>query len=124
MNWYTLTRMFLKRKQKIKLKLKKWGKAGIACFPFLVYEEKRDAEFSPVDETAEGIVKITQYAKEQNVFHLNSNRPLYFKERLPLLEQQGIHMEVTEGTAFYEALQKTMDAAGTEYIYEAFQSGM
>ena len=36
------------------------------------------SEFSPIDLTAEGIVRIAQYAGKQTVFHLNSNRPIYF----------------------------------------------
>ena len=81
-------------------------------------------EFSPVDLTAEGIVKIAQYADRQNVFHLNSNRPIYYGRLFGILRQLGIPMKVLDGNAFYRALQQTMKDMGTEYIYEALQNDM
>ena len=81
-------------------------------------------EFSPVDLTAEGIVKIAQYADGQNVFHLNSNRPIYYDRFLEILRQLEIPMKVLDGKAFYEKLRQTMKDMGTEYIYEALQNDM
>lgn len=81
-------------------------------------------EFSPVDLTAEGIVKIAQYAESQNVFHLNSNRPIYYDRLFEILHQLGIPMKVLDGDDFYKALRKTMKDMGTEYIYEALQNDM
>ena len=82
------------------------------------------AEFSPIDKTAEGIIKIAQYAKQQNTFHLNSDRVIYFDRFLEILHQMGIAMQVVDGKTFYEALQKTMNRAGTAYIYEAVQNDL
>ena len=65
------------------------------------------SEFSPVDLTAEGIVKIAQYADRQTVFHLNSNRPIYFDRLLQVLHELGIPMKVVDGGTFREALRKT-----------------
>lgn len=81
-------------------------------------------EFSPIDLTAEGIIKIAQYADEQCVFHLNSNRPIYFDRLLEIIHGLGISMEVVEGSKFNEKLQHTVKDAATEYIYEAFQNDM
>ncbi len=82
------------------------------------------AEFSPVDLTAEGIVRIAQYAGNQTVFHLNSNRPVYFERFQEVIHQLGISMKVVNGGDFYKALQQTIKKAGTEYIFEAFQNDM
>lgn len=80
------------------------------------------AEFSPVDLTAEGIVKLAQYADRQSVFHLYSNRPIYFDRLLKVLHELGIFMKVVDGISFYEALQQAAQNSDTEYIYKAFQN--
>lgn len=82
------------------------------------------SEFSPVDLTAEGILKIAQYADRQTVFHLNSNRPVYFDRLLQVLHELGIPMEVVDKETFCEALQRTIRESGREYIFEAFQNDM
>ncbi len=82
------------------------------------------AEFSPIDQTAEGIVKIAQYADRQTVFHLNSNRGLYFDRMIKMLHTLGISMDVVEGNEFNRILQQLAKDSGTEYIYEAFQNDM
>lgn len=82
------------------------------------------AEFSPVDLTAEGIVRIAQYADKQCIFHLNSNRPIYFERFLEVVHELGISMKVVEGANFQKALQQTMKNSSTEYIFEAFQNDM
>lgn len=82
------------------------------------------SEFSPVDLTAEGIIKIAQYADKQCVFHLNSNRPIYFERFLEVVHELGISMKVVDGAAFNNALQQTIKDSATEYIYEAFQNDM
>lgn len=82
------------------------------------------SEFSPIDLTAEGIVKIAQYADRQTVFHLNSNRPIYFDRFLETVRELGISMEVVDGNAFNRALRGTIRDRVTEYIFEAFQNDM
>lgn len=82
------------------------------------------AEFSPVDQTAEGIVRIGQYAQEQTVFNLNTNENLYFDRMVEILNKLGIRMEVLEGAAFNSVLQRLAKDEKTAYIYEAFQNDM
>jgi amino acid adenylation domain-containing protein/thioester reductase-like protein len=79
------------------------------------------AEFSPVDKTAEGIVKIAQYADQQTVFHLNSNRVIYFNRFLDVVHELGIAMKVADEKTFNHALQKTVKEHGTEYILRHFR---
>ena len=82
------------------------------------------AEFSPIDMTADGVVKIAQYAKQQCVFHLNSNKPIYFDKLLDVLKILGIKMEIVDGKTFNGTLQKIARDTNTEYIYEAFRNDM
>lgn len=82
------------------------------------------SEFSPIDLTAEGVVKIALYANRQTVFHLNSNRPIYFDRFLEVVHELGISMEVVDGDRFAKALRETVRDRGTEYIFEAFQNDM
>ena len=81
-------------------------------------------EFSPIDLTAEGVVKIAQYADRQTVFHLNSNRPVYFDRFLEVVRELGISMKVVDGDTFNRALRGTVRDRVTEYIFEAFQNDM
>lgn len=83
-----------------------------------------DLEFSSVDLTAEGILKIAWYADRQCVFHLNNNRFINFERFLELVEELGISVKVTDGAEFNDALEQTMQDAKTEYIFKAFQNDM
>lgn len=82
------------------------------------------SEFSPIDLTAEGVVKIAQYAGSQTMFRLNSNRPIYFDRFLEVVRGLGISMKVVDGDSFTQALRGTIRDRGTEYIFEAFQNDM
>lgn len=82
------------------------------------------AEFSPIDQTADGVIKIAQYADYQCVFHLNSNRPIYFDRLVEVLNQLGYRMDVVSGEKFNRTLQNLAKNSKTEYIYEAFQNDM
>lgn len=83
------------------------------------------AEFSPVDLTAEGIVLIAQNAgKDQSVFHLYSNKPLYFDRMVQILRGMDIQIETTDAEHFSEALEKTMSDPDRNYIYERLQNDL
>lgn len=99
-------------------------KAALEFGLFPDYLLPQYAEFSPVDLTAEGVVKIAQYADRQCVFHLNSNHPIYFERLLEVVHELGISMQVVGSSIFNKALQETIQSSGTEYIYEAFQNDM
>lgn len=99
-------------------------KAGLELGLFPDYLLPLYSEFSPIDATADGVVKIAQYANKQNVFHLNSNKPIYFDKLLEVLHKLNIRMETVSGKEFNDTLQKLAKADNTEYIYEAFQNDM
>ena len=82
------------------------------------------AEFSPIDQTAEGVIKIGQYADHQRVFHLNSHQNLYFDRMVELLNELGNPMRVLPGAEFSALLQKLGKSPETSYIYEALQNDL
>lgn len=82
------------------------------------------AEFSPIDQTAEGVIKIGQYADRETVFHLNSHQNLYFDRMTELLNQLGAPMQVLDGEHFGEMLQRMAQHPDTAYIYEALQNDL
>ncbi len=83
------------------------------------------AEFSPIDYTAMGVVLIAQYAsKKQTVFHLNSNRPMYFDRMMELVKKMNINMNIVDSDTFNNALRKTIKDISMKYIFEAFQNDM
>ncbi len=99
-------------------------KAGleIGCIPD--YLLPLYSEYSPIDQTAEGVIKIAQYADTQTVFHLNSNQNLYFNRMVEIVNSLGIKMEILSGEAFNTLLQDLSRDVKTAYIYEAFQNDM
>ncbi len=82
------------------------------------------AEFSPIDQTAEGVVKIGQYADQQTVFHLNSHQNLYFDRMVEILNELGSPMKILSGTDFGVLLQRMGQNPDTAYIYEALQNDL
>jgi amino acid adenylation domain-containing protein/thioester reductase-like protein len=81
-------------------------------------------EFSPVDDTADAIVRIARhFSGEHTVFHVYSDKNLYFDRMLEILKQLQIPMETVDGRTFAKRLKAT---AGDEkkYIYEAFMNDM
>lgn len=81
-------------------------------------------EFSPVDQTAEGIILIAEYAERQTIFHLNSNRGCSFNKLVPMLNDLGVRMEVLPGEQFDQMLQELVKVQDKEYIYQAFQNDL
>ena len=69
-------------------------KAGLEMGMFPDYLLYQYAEFSPIDQTAEGILKIAQYADEHNIFHLNNNHGLYFNRMLEIINALNIQMNI------------------------------
>ena len=82
-------------------------------------------EFSPVDVTALGVVKLAEYATcEQSVFHLYNSKFLSFASAIHLFIENGIAMNVVDHACFIQALTRMLDEPGKEWIYEAFQNDM
>jgi thioester reductase-like protein len=82
------------------------------------------SEFSPVDDTADAIVRIARhFSMEHTIFHVYSDQNLYFDRMLEILGQLHIPMETVDGRTFAKRLKAT--AGGNRgYIYEAFLNDM
>lgn len=77
-------------------------------------------EFSPVDDTARAVVSIAKHFNtEQTVFHVNSDRRLYFSRLVEILHELDVPMEVVDGDTFARRLKEKMNGKQA-YIYEAF----
>lgn len=63
-----------------------------------------ELEFSPIDQTAEGIVKIAQYAKNRYVFHLYNPHRISIGSIIEVLKQVDYSMRVVTGAEFSKKL--------------------
>lgn len=82
------------------------------------------SEFSPVDDTADAIVRIARHFNmHHTVFHVYSDRNLYFDRMLEILEELSVNMKVVDGETFTERLKETV-SQDRAYIYEAFLNDM
>lgn len=99
-------------------------KAILEFGKFPDYLLSASVEFSPVDLTAKGIVKIAQYAGRQCVFHLYNDDFICFEQFIKLLREIDIPMEIMNGIDFNYALQKTVQHAEESYILEAVQNDL
>jgi amino acid adenylation domain-containing protein/thioester reductase-like protein len=79
-------------------------------------------EFSPIEQTAEGIVKIAQYAGHQTVFHLNSDYPISCERFLQIIGTIGIHLQIVNASMFRDKMEGLLKDSETLYIYEAFKN--
>ncbi len=83
------------------------------------------AEFTPIDEAANAVMTITRHFNtEQNVFHINSIKVLYFDKLLKIFNNLGFTMETVEGETFTNALRATAKQTGLEHIFETFINDM
>ena len=81
-------------------------------------------EFSPVDLTAEGIIKIAQYADKQTVFHLYNDHVVVNMKLVSMLREVGIPMEVVSETEFRDAIEKTIGDPRRSHIFEALETAI
>ena len=79
-------------------------------------------EFSPVDMTADGIVRIGQYGGNYNVFHLFSDRPIKNDRMLQMMAEEGISLTIVSWEKFLAEVEKTLREEGRSYIYESLQN--
>ncbi len=78
------------------------------------------AEFSPVDDTADAIVRIAKhFSTHHTIYHVYSNQNLYFDRMIEILKELSVDMKVVDGAMFTELLKETV-SQGRAHIYEAF----
>ena len=94
----------------------------LGCLPD--YMMPNYSEFSPVDDTADAIVRIAKhFSIEHTVFHVYSNQNLYFDRLFEILKELSIEMKVVDGETFVQCLKETV-SQNKAYIYEAFMNDM
>lgn len=81
-------------------------------------------EFSPVDETALGVIKLAQYGGDRTVFHLYNSKHLGFERMVQYINKSGISLRVVDAEQFYLAAKHTMREPGREYIFETINNDM
>ena len=82
------------------------------------------AEFSPVDTTAEAIAAIAEHMNDRyTVFHVNSNKGLYFDKMLEYLDRAGYPMQILDGASFARLIRSTIDSQQA-YIFEALSNDL
>lgn len=92
----------------------------LGCLPD--YLKSTYAEFTPVDAAAEAITKIVEYMNDKyTIFHVNSNRNLYFDKMLKYVAQAGHPLLVLSGTEFSKRIRATLSSS-QKYIYESLSN--
>ncbi len=83
------------------------------------------AEFTPIDEAANAVMTIARhFSTEQNVFHINSIKVVYFDNLVKIVNQLGYDLKLVNGSVFTEALRQTAKQTGMEHIFETFINDM
>lgn len=83
------------------------------------------AEFTPIDEAANAVMTIARnFSTEQTVFHINSNKVVYFDRLLKMFNELGFELKTVTGAEFTEVLRQTAKQVGMEHIFETFINDM
>ena len=87
----------------------------LGCIPD--YIAPHCMEFSPVDCAADAVLRIAEHFNQQaTVFHVNSEKGLYFTDLLSMLKTLGIPMDVVDGSEFARRLQQSDSASAYEAL--------
>ncbi len=97
-------------------------KAFIDIGVFPDYLMRYAIEFSPIDKTAQAVMKVAQYADKQCIFHLGSNREIEFEKLFEIFKEIGIKINIVSGDKFGKVLNDSSKSDETRYIYETFQT--
>lgn len=94
----------------------------LGCFPD--YMTSLYLEFSPVDAAARAIIILMQYMNDRyTVFHVNSNKELFFDRILEYLKCAGWPIEILNDKKFAERVRRTLNSH-QDYIYEALANDL
>lgn len=78
-------------------------------------------EFTPVDEAVNALMTIVRhFSIEQTVFHLNSPKVVYMEQMRIYFEKLGYPLSIVSGKEFTDALKKTAQQRGMEFVFETF----
>ena len=78
-------------------------------------------EFSPVDDTAKSIIKLTQYFDNtHSIFHAYHHNPCKFEDFVKAIQSTGIKMKAVETKKFVQAIYEAGTVPETAHIHKAF----
>jgi len=101
------------------------GVLELGLFPEYLLKDTNYAEFTPIDEAANAVMRIVRhFSTEQTVFHINNYKEVRFSKLICVLKQLGINIEAVNGNVFTDALRQTAKQTGLEHIFETFINDM
>lgn len=100
-------------------------KAVVEMSILLDYLMSLYSEFSPVDDTANAIIKIAEHFNDSNVVsHVNNHKNLYFDRLIELTAKLNIPFKVLIGEKFANILSELSKNPKTQYAHEALINDM
>ena len=74
-------------------------------------------EFTPIDSTAESILKIMQYTNKKNkIYHIFNHNHVFVKEVLQILEKFGKKIEIIENEKFKENIKDMLNSGESDLL--------
>ena len=88
---------------------------NIECIPRNIIEAY--LELTPIDYTAEAILKIIQYNNKNNrVFHLFNNNHVFIKQILNLLKRYDINIKIVESEEFKKIVKNILSGKSADIL--------
>lgn len=78
----------------------------LRCFPYSGLDER--VEFSPIDETAAAIVKLSGTGREFTVFHVNNSNSVEMGEIISVMRECGLDIRYAEDEIFDEKVRTAL----------------
>lgn len=78
----------------------------LGCFPYSGLDER--VEFSPIDETASAIVKLSGTGDDFNIFHVYNSNSVEMGEVISIMRQCGMNIDFVEDETFKEKVKNTL----------------
>ena len=74
-------------------------------------------EFTPIDSTAQAILRIMQYTGNQNrIYHIFNHNHVFVKDVLQILDKLGEKIEVIENEEFKQKIKDILNSTHTEMV--------
>ena len=74
-------------------------------------------EFTPIDSTAQAVLKIIQYSnKENRIYHIFNHNHVYLKELLKIMQQLNNDIKVIENDAFKEKIKNIINSQKSDIL--------
>ncbi len=82
-------------------------------------------EYTPIDYAAQAVMTIARHFNTKHtIFHINSNKPIYFDRFFEILKELKVSLDVVDGNTFAQKLTEIGNQSETSYIFDAFINDM